>query len=174
MRTTQADVMPTRASRSGCRSRGQPDLGERQQGGQFPRLLRFRHKESEATVAVRNPARGDKSPRCLQAKPCRAGLGILPDVSKRRWLGGGAPKGLCRKAARSFELRACGQPSPYLGIPGNGHTAHEGGRHGWAGLIAGQQAGKEGRGRGKARGAPAGAPDRPFALTQTTDSANHG
>ena len=104
--------MPTRASRSGCRSRGQPDLGERQQGGQFPRLLRFRHKESEATVAVRNPARGDKSPRCLQAKPCRAGLGILPDVSKRRWLGGEAPEGLCQKAARSFELRACARPSP--------------------------------------------------------------
>src|SRR5690606_3160512 len=53
-----------------------------------------------------------KSPRCLQAKPCRAGLGIVPDVSKRRWLGGEAPEGLCQKAARSFELRACARPSP--------------------------------------------------------------
>jgi len=54
--------------------------------------LRFRHKESEASEAGRNLSRGDKSPRCLRAKPCRAGLGILPDVSKRRWLGGEAPR----------------------------------------------------------------------------------
>jgi len=72
------------------------------------RGLGFRDKESEATEAARNPARGDKSPRCLRAKPCRAGLGILP-VSKRRWLGGGAPKGFAGKQrGASSSARACG------------------------------------------------------------------
>ena len=92
------------------------DLGT---GRQAWARLGFRDKESEASEAGRNPARGDKSPRCLRAKPCRAGLGILPDASRRRWLGGEAPKELCRKAARSFELRACGRPSSYVGIPAN-------------------------------------------------------
>ncbi|HPU00031.1 MAG TPA: hypothetical protein PLU39_19365, partial [Armatimonadota bacterium] len=31
--------------------------------------LRFRYKESEASEVARNPARGDRSPRCLRAKP---------------------------------------------------------------------------------------------------------
>ena len=62
-----------------------------------PPSLRFRHKESEASEAARNLAGGDKSPRCLRAKPCRAGLGILPDVSKRRRLGGEAPRGFAGK-----------------------------------------------------------------------------
>ena len=114
----------------------------------------IRHKESEASEAGRNPARGDKSPRCLRAKPCRAGLGILPDASRRRWLGGEAPKELCRKAARSFELRACGRPSPHFGIPGGARSR-----------LTRERAGGKMRGR---NAAPLALPSRSWGVSRET------
>ena len=66
--------------------------------------LGFRHKESEATEAARNPARGEQSPRCLRAKPCRAGPGYIRGASATVRAGMRSPEGALPES--SAELRA--------------------------------------------------------------------
>ncbi len=68
------------------------------------------NKGSEASEAARNPSRGGKSPRCLRAKPCRAGWGDTPGHPRKARTRRGSPKGFAGKQRGASSSARAGGP----------------------------------------------------------------